>query len=124
MRSSITRIATLAVCGALVLIGSAEASGLASTSVTIKGQNGDYSGSVYSPKLHKCADQRTVTVYKQKGSHQNPSVDNEIGSDVSELHGHHGEWSIGNSGFKSGTFYARAARTPWCKAASSRSIHR
>lgn len=118
------RIVVLAVCSALALTGIAQASGLARTTVTIKGQNGDYSGTVNSPKLHKCADQRTITVYKQKGSVQNPGVDTEIGSDTSELHGHHGEWSIGNSGFKSGWFYARAAKTSGCKASSSRSIHR
>src|SRR4029077_12892196 len=124
MFRSNARVIAFAVCSALALTGSAQASGLATTTVTIKGQNGDYSGAVNSPRLHRCADQRTITVYKQKGSVQNPSVDTEIGSDTSELHGHHGEWSIGNSGFKSGWFYARAARTPGCKAASSKSIHR
>lgn len=124
MLSSNTRILALAVCGALALTGSAQASGLAKTTVTITGQNGDYSGTVNSPRLHKCADRRTITVYKQMGSMQNPGVDTIIGSDTSELHGHHGEWSIGNSGFRSGWFYARAAKTPGCKASSSRSIHR
>jgi hypothetical protein len=109
---------------ALVLTGSAEASGRAATTVSIKGQNGDYSGTIYSPRLHKCADQRTITVYRQIGPAQDPSVDVEIGSDTSELHGHHGEWSIGNSGFRSGTFYARAAKMPGCRAGSSRSIRR
>lgn len=123
MLSSKTRIVALAVCSALALTGSAEASGPAKTTVTIKGQNGDFSGTVTSPKLHKCADQRTITVYKQKGSKQNPSIDAEIGSDTSELHGHHGEWSIGNSGFKSGKFYARAAKTPGCRASSSKTLH-
>lgn len=124
MLSSNARVIVLAVCSALALTGSAEASGPAATTVSIKGQNGDYSGTVYSPRLHKCADQRTITVYKQRGSAQDPRVDMEIGSDTSELHGHHGEWSIGNSGFKSGTFYARAAKTLGCKAGSSKSIRR
>ncbi len=124
MFSSKARIVALAVCSVIALSASAQASGSASTTVTIKGQNGDYSGTVNSPRLHRCADQRTITVYKQQGSTQNPSLDTKIGSDTSELHGHHGEWSIGNSGFKSGWFYARAAKTPGCKAASSRSIHR
>jgi hypothetical protein len=123
MLSSKTRIVALAVCSALALTGSAEASGPAKTTVTIKGQNGDFSGTVTSPKLHRCADQRTITVYKQKGSQQDPSIDTEIGSDTSELHGHHGKWSIGNSGFKSGKFYARAAKTPGCRASSSKTIH-
>jgi hypothetical protein len=123
MLSSKTRVVALAVCSVLALTGSAEASGPAKTTVTIKGPNGDFSGTVTSPKLHKCADQRTITVYKQNGSKQDPSVDTEIGSDTSELHGHRAEWSIGNSGFKSGKFYARAAKTPGCRAGSSKTIN-
>jgi hypothetical protein len=124
MLSISARLVALAVGGALALTGSAQASGPTTTTVTIKGQNGDYSGTVISPKLHRCADQRTIAVYKQRGHAQNPSVDSQIGSDTFELHGHHGEWSIGNSGFRSGTFYARATGTPGCRAASSKSIHR
>ena len=69
------RSVALTACAALALTGSAQASGSATTTVTITGQNGDYSGTVTSPRLHKCADQRTITVYKQKGSRQNPRVD-------------------------------------------------
>lgn len=118
------RALALALVGALALAVSAQASAPARTTVTITGNNGDYSGTVTSPRLHRCADQRTITVYRQKGSHQNPSVDAEIGSDTAELHGSHGVWSIGNSGFKSGRFYARATKTPWCSAGASASIHR
>jgi hypothetical protein len=118
------RSVALTACAALALTGSAQASGLASTTVTITGQNGDYSGTVTSPRLHKCADQRTITVYKQNGPRQNPRVDATIGSDTAELHGHHAVWSIGNSGFRSGKFYARASTTPGCAAAASKTIHR
>lgn len=118
------RNVAIAACAALALTGSAQASGLASTTVTITGQNGDYSGTVTSPKLHKCADQRTVTVYKQKGARQNPGVDATIGSDTAELHGHHAVWSIGNSGFRSGKFYARASTTPGCAAGATKTIRR
>lgn len=118
------RIIGLTVFSALALAGSAEANGPAATAVSIKGQNGDYSGAIYSSNPHRCTDERTVTVYRQVGAVENPRVDMEIGSDTSERHGNHGEWSIGNSGFRSGTFYARVAKTPRCKAGSSRSIRR
>jgi hypothetical protein len=118
------RLTALVAVGALALAASAQASGPANTSVTIKGQNGDYSGTVSSPHPGKCADQRTITVYKQKGSKQNPSVDIRIGSDTSERHGRQGVWSIGNSGFESGKFYARASKTSSCRSVSSSSIHR
>lgn len=119
-----SRIVAVAALSALALAGSAQASGSAPTSVTIGAQNGDYSGVVTSARPHRCADQRTITVYKQKGAHQNPSVDSTIGSDTAELHGAHAAWSIGNSGFRSGTFYARASYTQGCAAATSKSIHR
>ncbi len=114
----------LAVGAALALAGSAQASGPAGATVKIAGQNGDYAGTLASPRPHRCADQRTVTVYKQKGAHQNPQVDSTIGSDTAELQGGHAVWSIGNSGFRSGTFYARVSRTSGCAAAASKSIHR
>jgi hypothetical protein len=97
---------------------------LAATTVTIEGENGDYHGTVDSPKLTACADGRTIVVYRQNGNGQDPAGDDEIGMDTSELNGDHGEWSIGNSGFKSGNFYAFAARTSACKAASSDTIQR
>ena len=118
------RNVALAAVAALALTGSAQASGLAGATVTISGQNGDYSGTVTSPRLHRCADQRTVTVYKQKGARQNPRVDAMIGSDTAELRGRHAVWSIGNSGFRSGKFYARASTAPGCATAASRTIHR
>jgi hypothetical protein len=111
-----------AVCATVALSAVAQAATRASTTVTIKGKNGDFHGTVDSPKLHKCADGRTITVFRQKGAQQDPANDAKIGSDTSELHGDHGEWSTGNSGFKSGRFYARARRTSACKAASSETI--
>lgn len=119
-----SRTVAVAALAALTLAGSAQASGSARTFVSIGGHNGDYAGVVTSPRPHRCADQRTITVYKQKGAHQNPQVDSPIGSDTAELHGNHAAWSIGNSGFRSGTFYARASSTQACAAAGSKSIHR
>ena len=115
-------VVALAICGAVVLTGIAGASGAARTTVTIHVENGDFSGKVKSSKLHKCADNRRVVLYKQKGQHQHPSNDTKVGSDRSELHGDHGEWSTGNTGL-SGKFYARAGRIPGCKPDSSRTVH-
>jgi hypothetical protein len=97
---------------------------LAATTVTIDGENGDYHGTVDSPKLQACVEERTIVVYRQKGNGQDPSGDDEIGMDTAELEGDHGVWSIGNSGFKSGNFYAFAPKTSACKAASSDTIER
>jgi hypothetical protein len=97
---------------------------LAATTVTIEGENGDYHGTVDSPKLNACAGGRTIVVYRQKGNGQDPAGDDEIGMDSSELNGDHGDWSIGNSGFKTGNFYAFAPKTSACRAASSDTIER
>jgi hypothetical protein len=121
VRSKLLLLAA-AVVAALALGAVAHAATRASTTVTIKGKNGNFEGTVDSPKLQKCAKNRLVRVFKQKGAEQNPSGDTEIGSDTSELAGDHGEWNTGNSGFKKGRFYARAPRTPNCKADSSPTI--
>jgi hypothetical protein len=110
------------ICGALAVAGFAVAAHRAETKVTINTENGDFFGKVKSPRLHRCADNRTVKVFKQRGRHQHPRTDTKIASDTSELHGDHGEWSTGNTGVSSGKYYARAGRTPRCKADSSRTV--
>jgi hypothetical protein len=112
----------IAACAAVALTAVAYAATPATTTVTIKGPNGDFHGTVDSPKLNRCAKGRTIRVYKQKGSAQDPKNDTQIGSDTAELQGDHGVWSTGNSGFKSGRFYARARKKEGCRAASSKTI--
>lgn len=106
------------------LTGIASAAG-ADTKVSIKGENGDYYGYVKSSAPADCADERKVTVFKQLGSVQDPRADQKIGSDTAELNGTKAMWSIGNSGYKTGKFYAKAAKVPGvCKAATSKTITR
>ena len=116
-------VVALAICGAVVLTGIAGASGAARTTVTIHVENGDFSGKVKSERLHRCADNRKVVLYKQSGHHQRPRSDQKIASDTSELHGNHGEWSTGNTGLSGGKYYARAGRIPGCKSDSSKTVH-
>jgi hypothetical protein len=124
MLSIKTRAVMLAACGALAVTGVADASAPAKTKVTIEvSANGYFSGTVKSPKPHRCADGRKITLYKQVGAKQQPSVDAVIAYDTSELHGRRGVWSTGNIGGGSGKFYARAARRTGCKAASSRTVN-
>jgi len=112
-------IAAALTIGALVMAGSAFAG--ADTGVTIKGPDGDFHGKVLSERS-KCQVGRTVAVYKQKGKKQDTSVDKKIGTDISEKHGNHGDWDIGNSGFKKGKFYAKAKRSTGCAAGFSKTI--
>jgi hypothetical protein len=108
------------VTGTILIPGQASATA-AATKVTIQGPNGDFQGEIHSVKL-KCLGNRTVKVYKQAGSTQAPSIDKVIASDTSERNGDHGDWSVGNTGYKKGKFYARATKTPICKPGSSPTI--
>ena len=96
--------------GALPLAGPATAGG--GTTVTIKGPQGDFHGRVNTRE--PCRAERTVKVFKvRKGA------DRKIGSDTT---GNDGKWSIGNSGFKNGRFYAKVKKTEECEAAKSKTI--
>lgn len=113
-------VVAVAACGAVVMTGIAGAGERAKTRVTIHG-NGEVFGKVKSPRLHKCADNRKVKVYKQEGSEQNPRSEEVVASDTSELDGNHADWSIGNPGLD-GKYYARAGKKPKCKADASKTI--
>ena len=116
-------LATLAV--SLTAVTAAAGAAGAETKVSIKGQNGDYYGYVKSSDAANCAEGRKVTVFKQLGSVQDPGSDQKIGSDTAEANGTKAMWSIGNSGYKHGDFYAKAAKVPIiCKAATSPTISR
>jgi hypothetical protein len=109
------------VCTALAFAGSAMGRAAADTGVTIKGPEGDFHGRVLSERS-KCLGDRKVVVYKQAGRQQKPSSDQKIASDISEKHGDHGDWSVGNTGFKKGKFYAKAKRSPGCATGYSKTI--
>lgn len=111
----------VALLGAFALASLAGARGRADSRVTIHGENGDFQGRVFSER-RSCLGHRKVVVYKQKGDVQKPADDKVIGSDTSERHGDHGEWSIGNAGFRNGKFYAHVKRTDECKGDFSRTI--
>jgi hypothetical protein len=119
-----TKIRTALVALAVSATGLTGLAGVASaadaTQVTIKNPNsqGDFFGKVKSANPD-CVDGRKVTVFKQLGATQNPRGDQKIASDTA---GTSGEWSVGNTGYKSGKFYAKAAKTAECKAATSKTI--
>ena len=110
-----------ALTAAFAMVSLAGAAGRADTKVTIHGQNGDFQGRILS-NTQRCLGGRKVVVYKQKGDQQNPFKDNKVGSDTSERHGDHGDWSLGNTGFRNGDFYAHVTRTDACKGDFSRTI--
>jgi len=113
----------VAVCGSLAAAGIANAGVItrAKTTVTIQVQNGDFSGTVDSPKPKLCANGRKIVLFKQVGSEQDPSMDQKVAMDTASLNGNEYEWSTGNTGLF-GKFYARAGKTPDCKADNSDTV--
>ena len=109
-----TLIATALVAISGIAASGATAAGKADTEVSIKGKNGDYYGYVHSSKSD-CESGRNVNVYKQLGSSPDPKNDQKIGSDTAQPNGPDSMWSIGNSGYKSGKFYAKVNKTDECK---------
>ena len=113
-------LAALTAVGTIASSGNAEAATKAKSTLTIQAEGVDLFGKVKSTKL-SCLGNRTVKVYKQKGTTQSPSTDPVIASDTSERVGDHGEWSVGNTGME-GKFYARTRGTLECTGATSTTI--
>lgn len=113
----------IAVLGAVSVAGTvtAGAGDRADTTVTIRTENGDFWGTVSSPRPRKCAEDRKVVLFKQVGTEQDPSVDERIASDNASLNGDRYEWNTGNTGVF-GKFYARVGRTEDCKGDTSKTI--
>jgi hypothetical protein len=97
-----TAISALVLCASLVSVASARAP--TKTRVSIEAQVGGFFGFVHSRK-HSCENNRTVVLYKQKGSQQRPSHDKRIGSDLAQPNGPDSQWSVNTE--KSGNFYAK-----------------
>ena len=118
-KSKIRSALAAAAVAATALAGFAgPASAATPTKVTIQAESGGFHGYVKSSNPD-CVSGRTVVLYKQLGSVQNPSTDQRILTDTTE---DDGQWDTGNPGLRSGKFYARAKRTNECKGANSKTI--
>jgi hypothetical protein len=89
------------------------------TTVTIRAQSGGFYGYVRSSDPSTCVTDRVVVLYKQLGESQNPSTDKRISSDTASSDG---RWDTGDTGTRTGRFYARVRATPDCKADRSKTI--
>ena len=104
----------------LALAGPASAAGPAKTTLTIRAQGTDLSGTVQS-RRGSCLGDRNIRLYRQKGKEQRPGSDTLVATDTSERQGDHGEWSTGNTGMR-GKFYVRTGKVPGCTGAASKTI--
>ena len=119
----IAATALIAATGATAIASPAVASSGTPTKVTIKGHEGDYYGYVKSSDS-SCESNREVKVYEMLGSSPSPKTDNEIGSDLAQPNGPDSMWSIGNSGYKHGEFYAKVKKSNGCGGDISKVISR
>ena len=108
--------------GGLAVTSSVGARADADTKVTIKAPGGDVYGYVKSSKPKRCADDRKVKVYRQKGGAQGGGDDIKIGTDNASKNGDRYQWSIGQPGVSGKKIYARAGKIPGCKADNSPTI--
>ncbi len=121
MRSRLTVLVIGVVVCSVAFAGVAAAGGSVATRLTIRGPNGDFQGRVVSSSA-SCLGDRRVAVFEQLGDEQSPSTDDRIASDTSDQQGDHGEWSVGNTGFRDGFFYAKVGRAPGCRGDRSKTI--
>ena len=114
-------VIALTACCLLATSGiAAAAGGKADTGVTIQGPDNVH-GKVLSERT-SCQFNRTVIVFKQKGNKQVPKVDKKMATTTSERSGNKGVWDIGNPGFPSGKYYAKAKGTSTCAAGFSKTV--
>lgn len=118
MRKSFVVAIVVALCVAVAVSVPAIAAHRAKTTVTIHFNGDGFQGKVKSPRT-RCIKNRTVNVFKQKGSDQRPKTDKKLFSDTSSSDG---SWDTGTSGQAHGKFYARAKATTSCKPGSSATI--
>jgi hypothetical protein len=121
MRGKLLAVPAVVLGVVVGLTGGANAAANAKTTVTIKAEGTDLSGVVKSPKPRKCAKDRKVVVYKQKGA-RGGGDDVRFASDTASLQGDVYRWSTGNTGTE-GRFYARVRHIDGCKGDTSKTIH-
>jgi hypothetical protein len=123
MRARTIAMPVLAVGMAAGPIGGSAALGQAapaSTTVTIKAEGTDLSGTVSSPRPLRCAAGRTVLLIKQIGP-RGGGDDIRFGMDTAGLQGGVYTWSTGTTGTP-GRFYARVKPIDGCEGDTSPTV--
>jgi|SRR5581483_5614451 hypothetical protein len=111
-------IAAAVICGALCIAGAAWAA--ASTRITLAQGLDNPHGKIFSASK-SCLGNRKVVAFMQKGSTQNPAVDQKMDTTTSARQGNIGTWDMGNPGFpKRKNYYVEATKKTGCKAAFSK----
>ena len=117
-------IAAVAVAAAtgLVVSGASANGGNAKTKVTIKAPGGDVYGYVKSTKPNRCADDRKVKVFRQKGGEPGRRRRHQGRRDTAEAERRQVPVVDRAAGVSGKKIYARAGKIPGCRADNSRTI--
>lgn len=107
----------LAALGSALVPAIADAAPRANVKVTIRADGTDLSGVVSSSRPRVCAADRTVVVFKVRGT-PGGGDDQRFAMDTTDLQGGRYVWSTGNTGTE-GRFYAKVKATPDCRGATS-----
>ena len=127
MARTLTAFSTLALAPALLVAATATSSPAAapappaSVTVTIKAEGTDLSGQVKSAKPQRCAADRTVIVFRQRGA-RGGGDDERFAMDTTDEQNGKFVWSTGNTGTE-GRFYAKVGKKPGCKKDTSPTIN-
>ena len=118
----LTALAVVGAGAALALPGAAIAK--TRSGVTAHAPSGGWRGFVFSPKPRKCADGRTVQLFKEKGKGQHPKRDRKV-YETKAFKDKAGKyrWNSTGYGLHVGRFYARVPATSACKADNSKTVH-
>lgn len=108
-------------CTALVIASAAWAAA-ASTQITLNKGLDNPHGNIFSSSK-SCLGGRKVIAFMQKGSTQNPKLDQKMDTTTSFVEGNHGGWDMGNPGFpKRKRYYVEATKKKGCKAGFSKTV--
>ena len=125
MTSITTRVAAIVLATGAAATGLATASSavasapVAKSTVTIKAEGLDLSGTVRSPRA-ACEGDRKVVVFKVVGT-RGGGDDIRFASDTTEVQNGVGVWSTGNTGTK-GRFYAKIRKSGACAGDASPTV--
>ncbi|WP_343908922.1 hypothetical protein [Nocardioides aquiterrae] len=117
MRAMVVGVSVLAAFGSVLLPATADAAPRANVEVTIIADGTDLSGVVTSSRPRVCAADRTVVVFKVRGT-PGGGDDQRFAMDTTDRQGGRYVWSTGTTGTE-GRFYAKLKATPDCRAAIS-----
>jgi hypothetical protein len=116
-------LALVCAWGALALPSMAIAKARSGVTIHLD-SGGTFMGFVFSPKPGRCADGRTVELYRRTGKGQRPRRDQRMRKTEAQSHGHDRfKWSLYPSHPRPGDFYARVPRTADCLADNSKTLH-